>query len=112
QNPFLGRPSWREVEALPFPDRMMRLSEPEFRARLIPETVQDETLSRRITKWERIFPLGDPPDYEPPAETSIAAMAARQGRKPAEVAYDLLLEDGGRAVLSRPPIHYPSRPLP
>jgi N-acyl-D-aspartate/D-glutamate deacylase len=106
QNPFLGRPSWREVEALPFADRMMRLSEPEFRARLISETVQDETLSRRITKWERIFPLGDPPDYEPPAEASIAAMAARQGRKPAEVAYDLLLEKGGKAILYRPLSNY------
>jgi len=106
QNPFVGRPSWSEVEALPFPDRMKRLVEPEFRARLIAETVQDETLSRRVTKWERIFPLGDPPDYEPPAETSIAAMAAQQGRKPAEVAYDLLLENGGKSILYRPLSNY------
>ena len=106
QNPFVGRPSWSEVEALPFPERMKRLVEPEFRARLIAETVQDETLSRRVTKWERIFPLGDPPDYEPPAETSIAAMAAQQGRKPAEVAYDLLLENGGKSILYRPLSNY------
>jgi len=106
QNPFVGRPSWSEVEALPFPERMKRLVEPGFRARLIAETVQDETLSRRVTKWERIFPLGDPPDYEPPAETSIAAMAAQQGRKPAEVAYDLLLENGGKSILYRPLSNY------
>jgi len=106
QNPFVGRPSWSEVEALPFPERMKRLVEPEFRARLVAETVQDETLSRRVTKWERIFPLGDPPDYEPPAETSIAAMAAQQGRKPAEVAYDLLLENGGKSILYRPLSNY------
>jgi N-acyl-D-aspartate/D-glutamate deacylase len=106
QNPFVGRPSWREVETLPFAERMKRLVEPEFRARLIAETVQDETLSRRVTKWERIFPLGDPPDYEPPAETSIAAMAAQQGRKPADVAYDLLLENGGKSILYRPLSNY------
>jgi N-acyl-D-aspartate/D-glutamate deacylase len=106
QNPFVGRPSWREVEALRFPERMKRLVEPEFRARLISETIQDETLSRRVTKWERIFPLGDPPDYEPPAETSIAAIAAQQGRKPAEVAYDLLLENGGKSILYRPLSNY------
>jgi len=106
QNPFVGRPSWSEVEPLPFPERMKRLVEPQFRARLIAETVQDETLSRRVTKWERIFPLGDPPDYEPPAETSIAAMAAQQGRKPAEVAYDLLLENGGKSILYRPLSNY------
>ena len=106
QNPFLGRPSWKQVEALPFADKMRRLAEPEFRARLISESVQDEALSRRVTKWERIFPLGNPPDYEPPAENSIAAMAAREGKQPAEVAYRLLLENGGKAILYRPLSNY------
>ena len=106
QNPFIGRPSWKEVEALSFPEKMKRLVQPQFRARLISETIQDEVLSRRVTKWDRIFPLGDPPDYEPPAERSIAAMAAREGRKPAEVAYDLLLEKGGKAILYRPLSNY------
>ena len=106
QNPFVGRPSWKEIEALPFPERMRRLVQPDFRGRLISETIQDEVLSRRVTKWDRIFPLGDPPDYQPPAERSIAAMAAREGRKPAEVAYDLLLEKGGKTILYRPLSNY------
>ena len=106
QNPFLDRPSWNEIEALPFQEKIERLMQPEFRARLISETIQDETLSRRVTKWDRIFPLDDPPDYEPPAERSIAAMAAREGRKPAEVAYDLLLEKGGKTILYRPLSNY------
>jgi N-acyl-D-aspartate/D-glutamate deacylase len=106
QNPFIGRPSWKEIEALPFPEKMQRLMQPEFRARLISETIEDEMLLRRVTKWERIFPLCDPPDYEPPAERSVAAMAAREGRKPAEVAYDLLLEKGGKTILYRPLSNY------
>ena len=106
QNPFIGRPSWKEIEALPFPEKMQRLVQPEFRARLILETIEDETLLRRVTKWERIFPLCDPPDYEPPAERSVAAIAAREGRKPAEVAYDLLLEKGGKTILYRPLSNY------
>jgi N-acyl-D-aspartate/D-glutamate deacylase len=106
QNPFLGRQSWKEVADLPFAAKMARLTEPDFRARLIAETAADEALARRVTKWERIFPLGDPPDYEPPAERSVAALAARQGRKPAEVAYDLLLEKGGTAILYRPLSNY------
>jgi N-acyl-D-aspartate/D-glutamate deacylase len=106
QNPFLGRPSWKEIEALPFAVRMARLVDPGLRARLVAETVADEALARRVTKWERIFALGDPPDYEPPAERSVAAIAAREGRKPAEVAYDLLLEKGGKAILYRPLSNY------
>jgi N-acyl-D-aspartate/D-glutamate deacylase len=106
QNPFLGRRSWKEIEALPFAEKMRRLVQPEFRARLIAETIEDEVLMHRVTKWDRMFPLGDPPDYEPPAERSVAAMARRQGRPPAEVAYDLLLEKGGKAILYRPLSNY------
>ena len=63
-------------------------------------------MARRVAKWDRIFPLGDPPDYEPAADASVAAMAARQGRDPAEVAYDLLLERDGKAILYRPLSNY------
>ncbi|MFM9938539.1 MAG: N-acyl-D-amino-acid deacylase family protein [Hyphomicrobiaceae bacterium] len=106
QNPFIGRPSWREVENLPFAAKLARLRHPEFRAKLIGEATEDEVLKRRVTRWDRIFPLGDPPDYEPPAERSIAARAAREGRNPAEVAYDMLLEKDGTAILYRPLSNY------
>ena len=41
--------------------------------------------------------MGDPPDYEPPASESIAAIAAREGRTPDEVAYDYMA--GGSAAI-------------
>ena len=63
-------------------------------------------LARGIMAFERMFPLGDPPNYEPPKETSIAAMAARSNRSAAEIAYDLLLEDEGRAFLFSPFANY------
>ncbi|MEQ9121682.1 MAG: amidohydrolase family protein, partial [Alphaproteobacteria bacterium] len=53
-----------------------------------------------------IFPLGDPPDYTPAPDTSVAAMAARMGRDPAELGYDLLLENDGKAILYRPLSNY------
>ena len=46
-----------------------------------------------VRRWHRMFKLGDPPDYEPPASASIAAIAEREGRTPDEVAYDYLAAD-------------------
>ena len=57
---------------------------------------------RRVDRWDRMFPFGDPPDYEPKPESSIAARAAREGRTPEEVAYDLLLQRDGREMLYLP----------
>jgi N-acyl-D-aspartate/D-glutamate deacylase len=37
--------------------------------------------------------MGDPPDYEPHPEKSVAAIAARTGRTADEVAYDYIIEE-------------------
>ena len=106
QNPFVGRPSYQAIAALPFEQRIAILRQPEFRARLIAETTDNQGMGRRVSKWDRIFPLGDPPNYEPAPESSVAAIAARQGRAPEDVAYDLLLERDGKAILYRPLSNY------
>ena len=51
---------------------------------------------------ESLFQLGDPPNYHPDKEASIAASARRAGLDPLEVIYDELLKDDGHAVLYRP----------
>jgi N-acyl-D-aspartate/D-glutamate deacylase len=101
-HPFCRHPSYQPIAALPLPARVAAMRDPALRARLIAETPEDSVhvLSQRLTDFERIFPLGDPPEYEPSREQSIAAIARREGRAPAEVAYDLLLADEGRAFLS------------
>jgi N-acyl-D-aspartate/D-glutamate deacylase len=52
-----------------------------------------------VRSFGRIFPLGLSPNYEPSAEDSIAGIARRRGLPPEEVAYDLLMEQEGRAIL-------------
>jgi N-acyl-D-aspartate/D-glutamate deacylase len=106
QNPFLGRPSFAAVADLPFAERIAALRDPGLRVRLLAEQCADPVLARRVSAWERIFPLTDAPDYEPAAEDSIAARAGREGRDPADLAYDLCLEDGGKALFYRPLSNY------
>jgi len=53
-----------------------------------------------------MFPMSDPPNYEPSPEDSIEAQAARMGRDPAELAYDMLLENNGKTLLYRPLSNY------
>ena len=106
QNPFMNRPSYRAIAGLPFPERLAVLRDPSFRARLVAEASAPDVRIRRNWRWERIFVLGDPPEYEPAAETSVAARAAREGRTPEDVAYDLMLERDGKAILYFPTTNF------
>ena len=105
-NPFSACPSWSEVKDLDFDIRLNRLRDPALRARLTSEPCGDIIRQRRFQKWDRIFPFGDPPQYEPHPETSIGRQAERTGVAPAELAYDMMLENGGRTILYRPTTNY------
>ncbi|HWE66511.1 MAG TPA: amidohydrolase family protein [Acidimicrobiales bacterium] len=81
----------------------------------------DPELRRRITQWQpaspaqaaamekasqRTFLLGDPPDYEPGPEQSLAGLAAAKGTTALEVAYDAMAADGGQGLLYLPILNY------
>ncbi len=104
-NPFSRCPSYKVVADLSLPERLLALREP-ARRRAILEEWPDHQLPFE-GGFERLFALGDPPDYEPPPEASVAAEAARAGCSPAELAYDLVLGDEGRALLYSPILNYP-----
>ena len=106
ENPFLGCPSWQELAPLPIDARVPILRDPAFRARLLAEPGGSRHQIRRLRDWENLYPLGDPPNYEPDPSTSIAAEARRQGIEPEELAYDLMLEKHGRNILYHPMTNY------
>jgi N-acyl-D-aspartate/D-glutamate deacylase len=106
QNPFMRRPSYKAIETLPFPERLQHLRDPSFRTRLLSEEFQGGKRSRQVMRWNRLFALGDPPNYEPVPDQSIQARADRENRTPDEVAYDLLMENDGRGILYLPTTNY------
>jgi N-acyl-D-aspartate/D-glutamate deacylase len=100
-NPFSLCPSYQPLTKLPFAERIAALRDPQMRARLLMEEPGDSwvALARMGRRFDFIFPLGDPPNYEPSPETSLAAQARARGVSAAELAYDLLLANDGRGLL-------------
>jgi N-acyl-D-aspartate/D-glutamate deacylase len=106
---FITHPTYRDLLAeLPLAERVARLRDLDIRARILAEeaAVTNPIARALMANWAFIFPLGDPPDYEPAPETSAAATAAREGRRPEEVVYDWMLAREGRAFLFAPLANY------
>jgi len=98
-NPFSFRDSYRALDNLSAADRLARLRDPEVRRRILAEAPSERELARMgqfirfvATRWDRMFVMGDPPDYEPTEDKSVAAIAARTNHTPDEIAYDYLTE--------------------
>jgi N-acyl-D-aspartate/D-glutamate deacylase len=106
QHPFIGRPSWKPLAALPFAEKMRALHDPALKARLLAEETPDAMLRARLNTWDMIFRLGSPPDYEPRPETSVGAVARARGMDPAALAWEWMMEQDGHAILNRPIINY------
>ncbi|WP_167106834.1 amidohydrolase family protein [Mycobacterium sp. DL592] len=100
-NPFVLYPSYLEIAHLPLAERVAEMRKPEVRMRILNDTPSSEghPLMFAAQAWNYMFPLGDPPNYEPSAEDSIGARAAARGVSPLEEAYDRLLDDDGHAML-------------
>ena len=104
-NPFSFRPTYRRLQELPSDERLARLRDPEVRKRILAE--KGEISDMRVAliqglienSLHRVFPLGDPPNYEPDPSTSIRARAEREGSDPHGVLYDAMLELDGRQLL-------------
>jgi N-acyl-D-amino-acid deacylase len=110
-HPFITHPAYRAVADLPIAERVVAMCQPAFRERLLGEGAATENLIARtlMSRWEQIFLLGDPPDYEPAAEASAEAAAAREGRSPEAVVLDWMLEADGTAMLFAPLASYVDR---
>ncbi|MFZ5782434.1 MAG: N-acyl-D-amino-acid deacylase family protein [Pseudomonadota bacterium] len=105
-NPFCTHPGWAAIADLPLERKMAALRDPDFKRRLLAEEPSDRQQRERLFNFERLYPLSDPPNYEPAPQDSIAGLARAAGRQPAELAYELLLERDGKAIFYRPLLNY------
>ena len=107
RNPFQTHPSYKAIAKLPLAERLLRLRQPETRAAILGETATatDDPLFFR-PNYDKMYLLGDPPDYERPPENALGSQARRQGRRPEELAYDAMLSDDGRGMLYVPFLNY------
>lgn len=109
QHTFSTRASYREIADLPLAERVARLRDPEMKRRILADPIEpyDHPLSAMVHQgYANLLPLGDEFDMEPSAEDTIEQRAAREGRDPEELVYDLLLEADGRAFLLFPFTNY------
>ena len=122
-HPFTWAPSYKAIAELPFKERLKHLRDPEVRARILTEEpvidrAPGDSDSRMASQkmllailthgYDRMFRLqtGKGLDYEPTPETSVAAMAKNSNRIPAEILYDMLMENEGKGYIYLPLLNY------
>ena len=103
-NPLKFCPSYRPLADLELGELVSRLAEPETRAAILSEYAGH--CLPIVGNPTRIFVIGAVPDYEPDTDATVAALATKAGCLPAEMLYDLLLGDDGKALLYVPVLNY------
>ena len=101
-------PAYQALRArgLPPAELVAALHDPVVRRSILGWEPDESARAQMDHAYEHSFVLGDPPDYEPGPNQSVAAIAARAGRPPLEVAYDATLADDGNALLMVPILNY------
>lgn len=112
---FSMRPTYEALTArLSGEELLAELAKPQVRAAILAEQdrparpgVLDDTIAAgQQLRLDRVYPLDDPPDYEPTPDRSVAALAAADGVDPLHKLYDLMLDNGGHRMLMVPYFGY------
>ena len=103
-HPFSLNPSYQPIAHLPLAEKVAAMRDPGLRRRLLAEKPHDPNGFLRwvVSGHESVYVLGDPPNYHPSAQESMAARARAAGVAPREMIYDALLARDGKEILFRP----------
>lgn len=108
-HPFMNNPVFAEIAGLPVAEQARAMADDGFKVRLLEADAGDKVRKLGgglIHRFEAMYELGDPPDYEPDPDDSIAARAGRAGYDPVEFAYDLIAAGGGDTLLYLPALNF------
>ena len=105
RHPFIHSASYRELDQLDWSERAAAMRDPQRREQILSE-VEAPDAALGFVMWDKLYPMTDPPNYEPEAEDSVAARAAAAGQTPLEFAYDFLAQGDGQNVLFAPLFNY------
>lgn len=112
---FTHRPTYRRLAAECTRDELAeKLAEPAVRAAILaeddlpidPTKLFDGMFMLAQNAANRLYHIGEPPDYEPTVERTVAAIAERRGVDQLAAMYDLMLEAGAGAMLMYPMFNY------
>jgi N-acyl-D-amino-acid deacylase len=104
-HPFRGCPSYDAIDALPLAQRVSAMRAPATRAAILSEYggKLDPAKYPAFMRYIHLcYPMGAQPDYSPPESRRLDNLAAATGQTLPELAYDLLLEEEGQAILYFP----------
>ena len=112
-HPFMLRPSYQAIGDLPIAERIVELRKPEVKAAILSEEngegkglINEGIAMLAAGMLDSLYVLGDPPDYEPTPDRSVAGLAEVAGVSPEEAAYDAFCAEGGKALLMLPLYNY------
>ena len=112
---FTHRPTYRRLKAeCSRAELAQRLADPAVKAAILseddlpldPTQLFDGMFAFVQYSLERLYALGDPPDYEPTLDRTVAAIAKDRGEDPLATLYDLMLESNATAMLMLPLFNY------
>jgi len=103
-HPLAACPTFASLLELPFEERIERLREPDTKRKILEQASPESSMM--LGQLGRIYPMGDPPNYEPSYDDSVEAIAKREGVDPIEWMYDRMLEADGRELFLVPLLNY------
>ena len=106
-HPFSYYAQFDALKGNPLDEVVATMRRADFRADVLASGPDSSrSVAGLTTKWDRMYPLAEIPDYEPDYAASIAGLAEAAGVSPQEYAYDAMLRQDGKAFIFLPVANY------